>query len=151
MCFVITANTTPTDIIRKGNQKALFPRLNDGVFLYEQGLKVKLDELNEKLKTITFQKELGSIYDKVKRIMHHTEVLQRHLKIGDPTKAKRAAELCKADIASEMVFEFPELQGIIGRTMLWHKGKIRKWHKPLKSIGCRAVRTLLFQKLKQAH
>ena len=113
--FIITANTNPTEVIRSGNQKALSPRLNDGVFLYEQGLKVKLDDLNEKLKSITFQKELGSVYDKVQRIVADTAVLQRRLNISDAAKSKRAAQLCKADTASEMVFEFPELQGTIGR------------------------------------
>ncbi len=113
--FVITANIPPTDAVRSGNQKALFPRLNDGVFLYEQGLASGLDHYNEKLKSITFQKELGSLYDKVQRLKTHAAILQRHLKISDPAKTARAASLCKADIASEMVYEFPELQGIIGR------------------------------------
>ena len=112
--FVITANTTPTDTIRFGNQKALSPRLNDGVFLYEQGLNTKLDHYREKLKQITFQKELGSLEDKAKRIEAHALLLQKMLKISSPEKVKRAAELCKADIASEMVYEFPELQGSIG-------------------------------------
>jgi glycyl-tRNA synthetase len=93
---------------------ALWPRLNDGVFLYEQGLKNRLEHYNEKLKHITFQKELGTVYDKVQRIASHAALLQRRLNISDPAKTKRAAELCKADMASEMVFEFPELQGTIG-------------------------------------
>lgn len=112
--FVITANTTPTDVIRQGNQKALSPRLYDGMFLYEQGVKVKLDSLNEKLKQVTFQKDLGTVYEKVQRIIAHTAVLQKLLNISTSTKARRAAELCKADIASEMVYEFPDLQGVIG-------------------------------------
>lgn len=113
--FVITANIPPTDAVRTGNQKALFPRLNDGVFLYEQGLKAGLDHYIEKLKSITFQKELGSLWDKAQRIHAHAAILQHHLPISDLCKTARAAELCKADIASEMVFEFPELQGTIGR------------------------------------
>jgi glycyl-tRNA synthetase len=113
--FAITANTVPTDLIREGNQKALSPRLNDGVFLYEQGLKNRLEYYNEKLKHITFQKELGSLYDKVERLISHTAFLQQFLKISTPQKTSRAALLCKADIATEMIYEFPELQGIIGR------------------------------------
>lgn len=113
--FVITANTKPTDIIRQGNQKALSPRLNDGVFLYKQGLDTKLDHYKEKLNHITFQKELGSLGDKAKRLEAHGLLLQKYLKISSPEKVKRAAELCKADIATEMVYEFPELQGSIGR------------------------------------
>ena len=113
--FVITSNTNPTDQIREGNQRVLSARLSDGVFLYEQGLKQPLEKYNEKLKAVVFQKELGSVYDKVKRITAHAEYLQKVLKIGDAVKVKRAGELCKADLASEMVYEFPELQGTIGR------------------------------------
>ena len=121
--FVITANTVPTTIIRQGNQKALSPRLYDGMFLYQQGVKVKLDTLNEKLKQVTFQKDLGTVYDKVQRIMAHTAVLQKLLNISTPAKAKRAAELSKADIASEMVYEFPDLQGIIGHDYALAQGE----------------------------
>lgn len=113
--FVVVANIPPTDVIRKGNRKALSPRLNDGVFLYEQGLKTKLSDYNEKLKHITFQKELGSVYDKTQRIIAQATKIQSHLKISTPEKVQRAAELSKADSATEMVFEFPELQGTIGR------------------------------------
>ncbi len=113
--FVITANTNPTDQIREGNQKVLSARLSDGVFLYEQGLKKPLESYNEKLKHVVFQKELGSVYDKVKRIGAHAKTLHSYLKIGDSAKLERAAELCKADLSTEMVYEFPELQGIIGR------------------------------------
>jgi glycyl-tRNA synthetase len=113
--FIITANTVPTDQIREGNQRALSPRLNDGVFLFEQGLKHPLEKFNEKLRLVTYQKELGSMHDKVERLMSHSRTLQQTLGISDPLKATRAALLCKADLASEMVYEFPELQGIIGK------------------------------------
>lgn len=113
--FIITADTNPTEQIREGNQRVLSARLSDGVFLYEQGLKTPLIQFNEKLKQITFQKVLGTVFDKVKRIASHAEVLQKRLNIGDPARVYRAAMLCKADLASEMVYEFPDLQGIIGR------------------------------------
>lgn len=113
--FIITANVPPTEQIREGNLKVLSARLSDGVFLYEQGLKRTLDQMNEKLKSMTFQKELGSVYDKVQRIKAHAGTIQKLLKISTPEKAARAAELCKADLASEMVYEFPDLQGVIGR------------------------------------
>lgn len=113
--FVITADTNPTDRIREGNQKVLSARLSDGVFLYEQGLKKKLEDYNEKLKTVTFQKDLGTVFEKVKRIEHHICLLQNALKISSAQKALRAALLSKADLASEMVYEFPELQGTIGK------------------------------------
>lgn len=113
--FIITADNNPTEQIREGNQKVLSARLSDGVFLYEQGLKHSLEHFNEKLKNVTFQKELGSVFDKVKRIMAHANILEDYLNIGDQSKIQRAALLCKADLASEMVFEFPDLQGTIGK------------------------------------
>ena len=113
--FVITANNTPSDQIREGNERVLSARLSDGVFLYEQDLKSKLDQFNEKLASVTFQKELGSVFDKVKRIVSNVEKLQKELKIGNVEDAKRAALLCKADLATAAVGEFPELQGVMGK------------------------------------
>ncbi len=121
--FVIVCNVPPTDEIRHGNQKVLSARLSDGVFLYEQDLKVPLETFNDKLRNVTFQKELGSVFDKVERIMNNVEVLQKALQISDPKKARRAAEICKADLASGMVYEFPELQGIIGHYYALEKGE----------------------------
>ncbi|WP_068468049.1 glycine--tRNA ligase [Candidatus Protochlamydia phocaeensis] len=113
--FVITANIIPTDQIRQGNQRVLSARLSDGVFLYEEDLKMRLEDFNEKLKKVTFQKELGTVYQKVERLIKHADILQKSLAISTPVKAQRAASLAKADLASNMVYEFPELQGTIGR------------------------------------
>ncbi|WP_039357457.1 glycine--tRNA ligase [Candidatus Protochlamydia amoebophila] len=113
--FVITANIIPTEQIKQGNQKVLSARLSDGVFLYEEDLKVPLASFNEKLKKVTFQKELGTVYQKVERIIQHAKVLQTLLGISTPILVERAALLSKADLASNMVYEFPELQGTIGR------------------------------------
>jgi glycyl-tRNA synthetase len=112
--FVITANVPPTDQIREGNQRVLSARLSDGVFLYEEDLKMHLEDFNEKLKKVIFQKDLGSVYQKVERILAHAKVIQQLLKISSPAKVERAALLSKADLASNMVYEFPELQGIMG-------------------------------------
>lgn len=113
--FIITANNTPSEQIRNGNKKALSSRLADGVFLYEQDLKKSLDDFNEKLKHVTFQKDLGTVYEKVDRIGKNAEVLHHFMPICPLDKLKRAAHLCKADLASDLVNEFPELQGIIGK------------------------------------
>lgn len=121
--FVITADTTPTEEIRAGNQKVLSARLSDGVFLYEQGLKVPLEHFNNKLKQVTFQKELGSTYNKVVRLQKHANYLQNILQISTPELVSRAAELSKADLATEMVFEFPDLQGTIGRYYAMAQGE----------------------------
>lgn len=121
--FVVTSNTKPTGFVREGNQKALSPRLADGVSLYEIDLAVSLEEFVEKLKTVTFQKDLGSVYDKVQRIIAHAKTLQKHLKISTSEQVQRAAYLCKSDLVSKMVFEFPELQGIMGRYYALARGE----------------------------
>jgi glycyl-tRNA synthetase len=113
--FVITANIPSSNQIRQGNQRVISARFADGVFLYEEDLKSKLENFNEKLKKVTFQKELGTVFEKVERIVAHAKVLQKMLKISTPVKVERAALLSKADLSSNMVYEFPELQGIIGR------------------------------------
>lgn len=124
--FIIVCNNKPTDLIRQGNQKALSPRLTDGMFLYEEDLKVPLDRFNEKLKTVTFQKELGSVWDKVQRLSSNVEILHTYLPICDAHAAVRAAHLCKADLASALVGEFPELQGIVGKLYALKHGEKRE-------------------------
>lgn len=113
--FIITADNKPSDLIRRGNQKVLSARLSDGVFLYEQDLKTPLEQFNEKLRVMTYQKELGSMLDKVERLTFIANVVNTHLDIADQKKVGRAALLCKADLASTLVGEFPELQGTIGK------------------------------------
>ena len=113
--FVITADNDVSDLIRENNQKVLSARLSDGVFLYEFDLKTKLEDFNNKLKNVTFQQDLGSIYDKMIRVKKLALLLSEKLKVGDAAKIVRAATLCKADLASELTQEFPELQGIIGQ------------------------------------
>ncbi len=113
--FIITADNKPSDLIRKGNQKVLSARLSDGVFLYEQDLKASLESLNEKLRLMTHQKELGTMFDKVQRLGALSEIVNKHLSIADQKKVARAVFLCKADLASALVGEFPELQGTAGK------------------------------------
>ncbi|HSW85972.1 MAG TPA: glycine--tRNA ligase subunit beta, partial [Rhabdochlamydiaceae bacterium] len=113
--FIITADTTPNNVIRKGNEKVLSARLADGVFLYEQDLETPLEKFNGKLKEMTFQKDLGSMLEKVTRICSHTQKLNALMGIADQKKALRAALLCKADLASLLVGEFPDLQGTVGK------------------------------------
>jgi glycyl-tRNA synthetase len=124
--FIITANVVPTEQIRQGNQRVLSARLSDGVFLYEEDLKVRLEDFNEKLKKVIFQKELGTVYQKVERILAHAKIIQSMLRISSPAKAERAALLSKADLASNMVYEFPELQGIIGSYYALAQGEDRE-------------------------
>lgn len=113
--FVITADNTPNELIRHGNEKVLSARLADGSFLYHQDLEISLDEFNEKLENILFQKELGTMREKVIRVVDLSQKLNDQLALADSKKVARAAHLCKADLASDMVGEFPELQGTIGK------------------------------------
>lgn len=120
--FVITANNTPSDHIRSGNKKVLSARLSDGTFLFQQDLKTPMSKWNEVLKNTLFQKSLGSVFEKTQRMCEHASLifaeLQRsnmgHFK-GNLQMVLQAAKLCKADLASEVVKEFPDLQGIMGR------------------------------------
>lgn len=121
--FLIVCNNKPTDLIQHGNQKALSPRLADGMFLYNEDLKIPLDRFNEKLKSVVFQKELGSVWDKVIRLTNLVELFHRYAPICDLSLAVRAANLCKADLASDLVGEFPELQGTVGKLYALQHGE----------------------------
>ncbi len=115
--FVVVANIDAADggkAIAAGNRKVLSARLEDGRFFWENDKKTGLDAMAPKLGKIDFKKELGTIADKVDRVA----ALARELApaVGaDADLAERAARLAKADLVSEMVYEFPELQGVMGR------------------------------------
>lgn len=121
--FVITANNTPTDLIRQGNQKVLSARLYDGKFLFEQDLKIPIEKFNEKLKSVMFLQGLGTMHDKVVRLKKHVKSILQFLPITDPKLAERAAELAKFDLCTGAVYEFPELQGTMGQIYALHAGE----------------------------
>lgn len=105
------------DIVAAGNEKVLRARLADAEFFYEEDLKTPLVENVEKLKKIVYHESLGTIYDKVERIQNLSGYLAEGLKVGEAVKKQtlRAAYLSKADLVTNMVYEFPELQGIMGQ------------------------------------
>lgn len=103
------------DIVRAGNERVLKARLEDALFFWKEDLKQPLDKMAEKLNNILFHERLGTNMDKVKRISDIALFIGDQYKLGEPEKIKRAAYLCKADLVSNMVYEFPELQGIMGR------------------------------------
>lgn len=121
--FAIVCDNTPSELIVRGNERALAPRLADGLFLYEQDLKTPLTAFSEKLRAIIFQKDLGSMAEKTRRIGRNVEILNSHLKLGSFEKALRAASLCKNDLATALVGEFPELQGIAGHLYALKSGE----------------------------
>ncbi|MGQ9712728.1 MAG: glycine--tRNA ligase subunit beta [Desulfotomaculales bacterium] len=105
------------DTIRAGNEKVLRARLADARFFYEEDLKEPLAAKAEKLKKIVFLEELGSLYDKTERLEALASYLAGVLALdpADAQRAARAARLCKADLVTSMVYEFPELEGVMGR------------------------------------
>lgn len=106
-----------TDIVIKGNEKVLGARLEDARFFYNEDIKNSLESYVEKLKTITFQERLGSLYDKTNRVVLLSHKIGDYLEVGGETSKniQRAALLSKADLVTKMVTEFTELQGKIGK------------------------------------
>lgn len=113
--FILISNLKSTDpeTVIRGNELVMHARLADARFHYEHDLKRSLESRVDQLKTIVYQKKLGSLYDKVTRIQQLAAYIAKTLQ-ADETKVKRAAYLCKADLVTNMVYEFPELQGIMG-------------------------------------
>jgi len=102
------------DTVKNGYEKVLRARLEDALFFYKEDLKKKLDDNIEKLKGIQFHEKLGSMYDKVLRNLELALKLADLTGYKDIEKIKRAVMLSKADLLTEMVKEFDELQGIMG-------------------------------------
>ena len=99
--------------IKAGNLRVIKARLDDAVFFFNEDTKKPLEAYVENLKGMTFQKGMGSVYDKTQRIVKLSEKISAELGVNKPS-IKRTAELCKADLATNLVFEFTELQGFIG-------------------------------------
>ncbi|WDA40621.1 glycine--tRNA ligase subunit beta [Erythrobacter sp. BLCC-B19] len=115
--FVCTANIDPRDasVVVDGNRKVLAARLSDARFFWEQDQKTPLEDHAEKLARITFHEKLGTVADKVERVAKLARWLcEEGIVAGDPALAEQAARLAKADLVTEMVGEFPELQGLMG-------------------------------------
>lgn len=114
--FITVANidsSDPAQVI-SGNERVIRARLSDAAFFYERDLKVSLEQRRESLTAIIFQKRLGSVFDKTERVAKLAEALCAYTK-ANPELAIRAAQLSKSDLVSEMVTEFDDLQGIMGR------------------------------------
>jgi glycyl-tRNA synthetase beta chain len=138
--FAVVSNMIASDggkTIAHGNERVLRARLSDAKFFWDQDRKTKLEERVNALAGITFHAKLGTQHERVKRIEALAEEIAK--KIGaDPKKAKRAAHLCKADLTTGVVGEFPELQGVMGRYYALHDGEdaevadaIRDHYKPI--------------------
>lgn len=115
--FIFVANLETSDggaAMRKGYERVLTARLSDAWYLYRQDLKVPLAERVKDLDRVTFFEGLGSVGDKVRRIAALAKEIAPTVG-ADPQLAEEAALLAKADLVSAMVYEFPELQGVMGR------------------------------------
>lgn len=114
---VRNGNADHLDIVQAGNEKVLKARLADARFFWEEDQKIKLEEYLPRLQKVVFQESLGTIAQKAQRITKLVESIAE--KIGAEKQvtadACRAAQLAKADLVTNMVYEFPELQGIMGR------------------------------------
>jgi glycyl-tRNA synthetase beta chain len=114
--FITVSNIESRDPakVRAGNERVVRPRLSDGAFFWSQDRKQKLADRRAALDTVTFQAKLGSVGDKVRRVARLAGEIALLID-ADQAAAVRAAELAKCDLLSNMVGEFPELQGIMGR------------------------------------
>ncbi|MDQ6421107.1 glycine--tRNA ligase subunit beta [Paenibacillus sp. LHD-117] len=104
------------DLVAKGNEKVLRARLSDAKFFYAEDHKLTIDHALGKLETIVYHEELGTVADKVRRITAISKLISEALRIegAQADHIARAAAICKFDLVSQMVYEFPELQGIMG-------------------------------------
>lgn len=144
--FVAVRNGTADalDVVRKGNEKVLRARLADAVFFFEDDLTRSIDDSLAKLKRVTFYEGMGSLYDKSVRVQKIAELIGELVGLDSQQthQVKRAAEIAKFDLVTNMVDEFPELQGIMGEIYAKEKGEdkavaqaIREQYLPLSSKG----------------
>jgi len=118
MPYFVTVNNTLTrdpHVVALGNERVLRARLEDARFYYVEDQKVSLEDRVEELKEVVFHSKLGTSYEKMERFKTLAEYMADQVAPGDKDIVSRAAYLCKADLVTGTVGEFPELQGIMGR------------------------------------
>ncbi|MBP0021002.1 MAG: glycine--tRNA ligase subunit beta [Cyanobacteria bacterium SBLK] len=117
--FITISNGDPkkAEIIATGNAKVIRARLADAQFFYKADCDERLETFLPQLETVTFQADLGSMRDKVDRLIEVAEEISKQLELEEEQVAivERSALLCKADLMTQMIYEFPELQGIMGQ------------------------------------
>lgn len=139
--FITIANieSTNPETIKRGNERVIKPRFDDAEFFWNRDKQQTLEKRTEELQGILFEKQLGSIKEKTQRVSDLCISLCKQINI-DNAHATRAALLCKADLVSHMVNEFPKLQGIMGRYYAHHDNEanevamaIEEHYQPLQS------------------
>ncbi len=115
--FITLSNTRPEDkqVVIKGNQRVIRARLADAMFFWEEDQKVTLESNLEALKQVIYQAKLGSSFEKVERFTQIAKGLAERFEPAAVALTERTAKLAKCDLETKMVYEFPELQGIMGR------------------------------------
>ncbi|HPJ00213.1 MAG TPA: glycine--tRNA ligase subunit beta [Enterococcus sp.] len=128
----------------KGNEKVLIARLEDAEFFYQEDQKLTIDQCVNKLKNVTFHEKIGSIYEKMQRVGVEAQILGKNVGLTEEELAdlQRATEIYKFDLVTNMVGEFPELQGIMGEKYALLQGEkpavaqaIREHYMPISSEG----------------
>ena len=114
--FICVSNieSNNLELIKKGNERVIRPRLSDAVFFWEWDLKYGLKNHRQSLKEVVYQKDLGTLYDKSERLVKTLSLIGEKINL-DIDSAKTAAALCLCDLLTKMVSEFPKLQGTMGR------------------------------------
>ncbi|MGF1548895.1 MAG: glycine--tRNA ligase subunit beta [Thiotrichales bacterium] len=123
-CFITVANIESREPQRviEGNERVIRPRFTDAAFFWNQDRKQPLEARLERLKGVTFQQRLGSLYEKTERLVALAGFMAPRIG-ADAAAAERAAWLAKCDLMTDMVFEFTELQGVAGRYYARHDGE----------------------------
>ncbi len=123
--FLVVSNNPPTANIRAGNERVISARFNDARFFYTEDRRMKLADRVESLKTVLFHKELGSIHDKVARMQAIAGYIAGRLDLDAAQRGRiaHAVDLCKTDLMTAVVFEFPSLQGHIGKIYALEDGE----------------------------
>jgi glycyl-tRNA synthetase beta chain len=123
--FIVVSNTAVenNDTVRKGAERVLKARLEDARFYYKEDQEIPLWDYVEKLKKVTFQEKLGTLYQKAERISSLCSFIADELSLPSKEIFLRAAMLCKADLVTGIVGEFPELQGYMGMIYALNSGE----------------------------
>jgi glycyl-tRNA synthetase beta chain len=125
--FVTISNTIPKDfgLVAAGNARVVRARLEDARFYFKEDQKFRLNERAEQLKGVVFHSKMGTSFEKVERFSELAKWLAERIAPGSIADVLRAAHLCKADLVSGVVCEFPELQGVMGKTYALLQGEPR--------------------------
>ena len=122
--FITIANiTTPRpDVVRAGNERVIRPRFSDAMFFWQQDGKMRLEDHVDSLRHVVFQNELGTLHDKSERVAALAAYIASGIG-GDAALAERAGMLSRCDLQTSMVYEFPEMQGVMGRYQATRDGE----------------------------